>query len=147
MDADARTPFSVLAASLTVLLYSASVVDALYRRGSPVGRRRPPLRTSRVAHSLYTRVPPSLSRRTDRLRSSLASPAIPAFPRAPAGSASASSFSGPAQRSLLVAAHLFAESLMVTLYFEGSGRFVTSTTAPMATGWSDSCRVGLSPTH
>jgi hypothetical protein len=35
----------------------------------------------------------------------------------------------------------------VTLYTEGFSRFVTSTTAPIATGWSDSCRVGLSPTE
>lgn len=33
------------------------------------------------------------------------------------------------------------------LYTEGFGRFVTSTTAPIATGWSDSCRVGISPTE
>jgi len=32
-------------------------------------------------------------------------------------------------------------------YFFSGGRFVTSTTAPMATGWSDSCRVGLAPTE
>jgi hypothetical protein len=31
----------------------------------------------------------------------------------------------------------------VTLYTEGFGRFVSSTTAPIATGWSESCRVGL----
>ena len=67
--------------------------------GLPVLRRSP-----------FTRVPPSLPRRTDRLRLSLASPAIPAFPRVPTGSASAASFSGPAQRSLLVAARVFAES-------------------------------------
>jgi opacity protein-like surface antigen len=34
----------------------------------------------------------------------------------------------------------------VALY-TGFGRFVTSTTAPIATGWSDRCRVGLSPTE
>src|SRR3984885_10464042 len=32
------------------------------------------------------------------------------------------------------------------LYTEGFSRFVTSTTAPIATGWSDSCRAGLTPT-
>jgi hypothetical protein len=35
---------------------------------------------------------------------------------------------------------------MVILYIEGFGRFVSSTTAPIATGWSESCRVGLPPT-
>ena len=33
----------------------------------------------------------------------------------------------------------------MTLYIEGFSRFVTSTTAPITTGWSESCRVGLSP--
>jgi len=42
---------------------------------------------------------------------------------------------------------VFAKSPKVTPYTEGFGRFVTSTTAPIATGWSDSCRVGLSPTE
>lgn len=68
------------------------------------------LRTSRVAHPLCTRVPPSLSRRTDRLHPSLTSPAVPAFPQVPTGSASAAPFSGPAQRSLLVAARVLAKS-------------------------------------
>src|ERR1022692_143332 len=52
-----------------------------------------------------------------------------------------------AQRSLLVAARVFAESPTVTLYTEGFDRFVTCTTTPMATGWRGSCRVGLSPTE
>ena len=38
-----------------------------------------------------------------------------------------------------------AESPKATLYIEGFSRFVTSTTAPIATGWSDSCRAGLTP--
>ena len=33
------------------------------------------------------------------------------------------------------------------LYTEGFSRFVTSTTAPITTGWSDSCRVGFAPTE
>jgi hypothetical protein len=70
-----------------------------------------------------------------------------AFPRYPTGSASALLFSGPAQRLLLVAARVFAEPPKVTLYTEGFDRFVTSTVTPIATGWSDSCRVGLSPTE
>jgi hypothetical protein len=32
-----------------------------------------------------------------------------------------------------------------TLYTEGFGDFVTSITAPIATGWSDSCRMGFAP--
>ena len=33
------------------------------------------------------------------------------------------------------------------LCIEGFGSFVTSTTAPIATGWNDSCRVGFAPTE
>jgi hypothetical protein len=33
----------------------------------------------------------------------------------------------------------------MTLYTEGFSRFVTSTTAPVTTGWSNSCRVGSHP--
>jgi len=33
------------------------------------------------------------------------------------------------------------------IYTEGFNRFVTSTVAPIAAGWSDSCRVGLTPTE
>jgi hypothetical protein len=35
----------------------------------------------------------------------------------------------------------------VILYTEGFGRFVSSTTAPIATGWSESYRVGLPASH
>jgi molybdate transport system substrate-binding protein len=35
----------------------------------------------------------------------------------------------------------------VILYTEGFGRFVSSTTAPIATGWSENCRVGLPTSH
>ena len=34
---------------------------------------------------------------------------------------------------------------IMTLYTEGFGPFAISTTAPNATGWNDSCRVGISP--
>src|SRR6267154_891869 len=34
-----------------------------------------------------------------------------------------------------------------TLCIEGFGSFVTSTTAPIATGWSNSCQVGIAPTE
>jgi hypothetical protein len=51
-----------------------------------------------------------------------------------------------AQRSLLVATRVLARSPKVTLYTEGFDRFVTSTATPIATGWSDSCRVGPLPT-
>src|SRR5207253_3540102 len=36
---------------------------------------------------------------------------------------------------------------LTVLYIRGFGSFVTSTTAPIATGWSESCRVGIAPTE
>ena len=42
-----------------------------------------------------------------------------------------------------VTACQLAEPPKAALYTEGFSRFVTSTTAPIATGWSDSCRAGL----
>ncbi|HLN30257.1 MAG TPA: hypothetical protein VK395_21120 [Gemmataceae bacterium] len=34
---------------------------------------------------------------------------------------------------------------MATLCIRGFGSFVTSTTAPIATGWSNPCRAGIAP--
>jgi len=42
-----------------------------------------------------------------------------------------------------VMAYVLAKSPCVTLYIEGFSRFVTSTTASIATGWSDSLPGGL----
>jgi hypothetical protein len=44
-----------------------------------------------------------------------------------------------------VTACILAKSPNVTLYTKGFSRFVTSTTAPIATGWSESCRAGFAP--
>jgi len=77
---------------------------------------------------------------------SLTSPAVSTFPAWVDGSACATSFSRIAQRSLaLRPAH--SPSHLVTLYTGGFSHFVTSMTAPIASGWSESCRVGLSPTR
>jgi hypothetical protein len=46
-----------------------------------------------------------------------------------------------------VTAYIIAEPLREPVYIEGFSRVVTSTTAPIATGWSDSCRVGFAPTE
>jgi hypothetical protein len=43
-----------------------------------------------------------------------------------------------------VTACTFAKSLR-TFYTGGFSRFVASTTAPIATGWSESCRAGFAP--
>ena len=40
-----------------------------------------------------------------------------------------------------------AKSQNVTLYTRGFSHFVTSMTAPVASGWSECCRVGLAPTE
>ena len=39
------------------------------------------------------------------------------------------------------------QATIMTLYTRGSDCFVTSAATPIATGWSDSCRVGISPTE
>jgi hypothetical protein len=44
-----------------------------------------------------------------------------------------------------VTACMLAESPVATLYTRGFVEFVASPDAPIATGWSDSCRAGLSP--
>jgi hypothetical protein len=45
-----------------------------------------------------------------------------------------------------VTACTLAKSPNVTLYTRGFSHFVTSMTAPIASGWSENCRVRLSPT-
>ena len=87
-----------------------------------------------------------LPRHADWVRSSLASPALAAFPIRVDRSARASSFSRLAQR-LLTLRPAHSPSHLVTLYTRGFSHFVTSMTAPIASGWSDSCRVGFVPTE
>ena len=72
-------------------------------------------------------------------------PAVSAFPDNVVGSACTSSFSRPAQRSLALRPAHSRRHLYVTRYTEGFSHFVTSMTAPVASGWSG-CRVGLAPT-
>jgi hypothetical protein len=66
------------------------------------------------------------------------------LPRAIVGSASALVFSRPAQRSLALWPAC-SPSPLRTLYIRGFSRFVASTTALIATGWSESCRTGFAP--
>jgi hypothetical protein len=63
-----------------------------------------------------------------------------------AGSAPTFGFSRPAQRSLTLRPAC-SRNHQVVLCIEGFGDFVTSTAAPIATGWSESCRVGIAPTE
>ncbi len=70
---------------------------------------------------------------------------ISAFPEMAVGSACATSFSRIARRLLtLRPAHSRCHQF-VTPFTGGFNHFVTSTVAPVASGWSG-CRVGLSPT-
>jgi hypothetical protein len=78
-----------------------------------------------------------------RLRSS--HPAVSAFPEIAVGSACTSSFSRLARRSLALRPAHSRRHLYVTRYTEGFSHFVTSMTAPVASGWSVR-RVGPSPT-
>ena len=69
-----------------------------------------------------------------RLRSS--HPAVSAFPDNVVGSACTSSFSRLARRSLALRPAHSRGHLYVTCYTEGFSHFVTSMTAPVASGWS-----------
>ena len=78
-----------------------------------------------------------------RLRSSRL--AVSAFPEVAVGSACTSTFSELARRSLALRPAHSRRHLYVTSYTEGFSHFVTSMTAPVASGWSVR-RVGLAPT-
>ena len=69
-----------------------------------------------------------------RLRSS--HPAVSAFPEIAVGSACTSSFSRLARRSLALRPAHSRRHLYVTCYTEGFSHFVSSMTAPVASGWS-----------
>ncbi len=112
----------------------------------PVGRHnRPRYRASRVACASLVYMLSPLPRRSDWVHASLSSPVVSAFPEMAVGSACASSFSRLAQRLLtLRPAHSRCHQF-VTRFTGGFNHFVTSTVAPVASGWSG-CRVGLPPT-
>jgi hypothetical protein len=59
------------------------------------------------------------------------------LPRVLGGSAPASAVSGPAQCLRHITACRLAKSPKATLYIRGSGSFVASATAPIASGWSE----------
>jgi len=67
------------------------------------------------------------------------------LPRNKAGSASVLQFSRPAQRSLTLRPACSPSPYYRTFYTRGFSRFVTSATAPVATGRSESCRAGFAP--
>jgi hypothetical protein len=85
-----------------------------------------------------------LPRRSDWASSLLIHPVVSAFPDRVAGSACASSFSRFARRSLALRPAHSRCHLFVTRITRGFSHFVTSMTAPVASGWSG-CRAGLAP--
>ena len=85
-----------------------------------------------------------LPRWNRKVHLSLSSFAISAFPEIMAGRLPHHVFRG----LLSVHSHYGLRPRQVTfmtLYTGGSSRFVTFTTAPIATGWSESCRAGFAP--
>lgn len=68
------------------------------------------------------------------------------LPRDIGGSAPTLKVSRPARRSRKLRPAC-SRGRLAALSIEGFGSFVSSTTAPIATGWSNSCRVGIAPTE
>jgi hypothetical protein len=68
------------------------------------------------------------------------------LPHPLARSAPTLAFSRPAQRSHMLRPAC-SRGRQAALCIEGFGSFVTSTAAPITTGWSNSCRVGIAPTE
>ncbi len=119
--------------------------------GRPVGPVIPDLTTlgaSRVACAFLVYVLPPLPRAAagSRRRFSTAQPYQPhPSPITLSGRPAHRPFRGFAQRSLALRPAHSRRHLYVTCYTEGFSHFVTSMTAPVASGWSG-CRVGLAPT-
>ena len=67
------------------------------------------------------------------------------LPHIVAGSAPASCLFEACSAFTQVTACLLAESPTRPFFTEGFGDFVTSIAAPIATGWNDSCRAGITP--
>jgi hypothetical protein len=100
----------------------------------------------RVLRASLVYMPSPLPRRSDSEPISLASRAISAFPERVVGSACATSFSRPAQRSLALRPAHSRRHPFVARFIGGFSHFVTSITAPVASGWSGR-RVGFAPTE
>jgi hypothetical protein len=69
-----------------------------------------------------------------------------AFPKMSLGRLPHLSFSRPARRSLALGP-VGSRNRLTILSIEGFDSFVTSAAAPIATGWSNSCQVGIAPTE
>jgi hypothetical protein len=73
-------------------------------------------------------------------------PATAAFPVSLPGRLPHQDLSRPAQRSRMLRPD-YSRGRLAALSIEGFGDLVTSIAAPIATGWSESCRVGIAPTQ
>jgi len=85
-----------------------------------------------------------LPRWNRKVHLSLSSFAISAFPEIMAGRLPHHVFRGLLSVHSRYGLHTHQVTFM-TLYTGGFSRFVTSTTAPIATGWNESCRAGFAP--
>src|ERR1022692_3836443 len=85
-----------------------------------------------------------LPRWNRKVHLSLSSSAISAFPEIMAGRLPHHVFRGLLSVHSRYGLHTHQVTFM-TLYTGGFSRFVTSTTAPIATGWNESCRAGFAP--
>ena len=105
----------------------------------------PPFGASRVALDLLVYMLSPLPRRDRWVLALLPSPTTAAFPEIQAGRLPHYLFRG------LLSVHctlrpVYSPSRLATLYTGGFGDFVAYIPAPIATDWSNRCRVGLSPT-
>jgi hypothetical protein len=85
-----------------------------------------------------------LPRRNRKVRFPFTSLAVTAFPEIVAGRLPHCVFRGLLSVHSRYGLHTCQVTDM-TLYTGGFSRFVTSTTAPIATGWNESCRAGFAP--
>ena len=102
--------------------------------------------TSRVACAIpLPHMPLPIPRHGRRVHLSLSSPTMAAFPTSTGRSARASPFSRRAQHSLTLWPAC-SPRYLVPLCTRGFSQFVASLTAPVASGRSESDRVGFAPT-
>ena len=117
-------------------------------RGLPVGGFDPPRRGLPVLHTPpLPHMPSSLPRRNRWMHISLASPTTAAFPHLRPGRLPHYTFRGLLNVHCALRPMGSPSCPRQPSTPECFSRFVTSTTAPIATGWSDPCRVGFAPTE
>lgn len=105
----------------------------------------PPPRTSRVSYAFpLSHMPPPITRHGCQVHASLTSLTVAAFPASTGRSARSSPFSRLARHSLALWPAC-SPSHLVTLYTKGFSHFVTSMTAPIASGRSERGRAGFAP--